>query len=74
VNFAYTGERLQRAYYERWMRSPLRVDPASKMPVYFEEEGKSLLTDVLDGDSAKQLDAVWQYFRLGRKMPPPPAP
>ena len=42
------------------------------MPVYFDEEGKSPLTDVLGGDADRQLEAVWQYLRLGDQMPPPP--
>jgi hypothetical protein len=40
------------------------------MPVYF-EEGKSPLTEVLDGDAEKQMTAMWQYLRLGSRMPPP---
>jgi hypothetical protein len=29
---------------------------------------------VYGGDAAKQIDAIWQYIRLGDKMPPPPTP
>jgi hypothetical protein len=42
------------------------------MPVYF-DEGRSPLTEVLDGDAEKQIDAIWQYLRLGRDIPPPRA-
>ena len=52
------------------MRNPLAIDPQTKMPVYF-DEGKSPLTEVLDGDAEKQMTAVWHYMRLGPKMPPP---
>ncbi len=74
VNFAYPAERLQRAYFERWTRNPLRIEPQTKMPVYFQEDGSSPLPDVLGGDTAKQLDAFWQFFRLGDKVTPPAAP
>jgi mono/diheme cytochrome c family protein len=74
VNFAYPAARLQRSYYERWMRNPLRIEPHTKMPVYFQEDGSSPLPDVLGGDTAKQLDAFWQFFRLGDKVTPPAAP
>lgn len=74
VNFAYTAERIQRTYYERWVRNPLRIEPQTKMPVYFQEDGSSPLPDVLGGDTAKQLDAFWQFFRLGDKVTPPAAP
>ena len=71
VNLAYTGARLQKSYYRRWVRNPLRIDPATKMPVYFDAEGKSPLTDYYNGDAEKQIEAVWQYIRLGSKMPSP---
>lgn len=74
VNFAYPAARLQRAYYERWMRNPLRIEPQTKMPVYFQEDGSSPLPDVLGGDTVKQLDAFWQFFRLGDKVTPPTGP
>jgi len=72
INLAYAADRLQRSYFTRWLFNPLSIDPSSKMPVYFDEMGKSPLTDVFDGDGAKQIDAIWQYLRLGDKMPPPP--
>ena len=74
INFAYTVERIQRAYYERWVRNPLRIEPQTKMPVYFQEDGSSPLPDVLGGDTAKQLDAFWQFFRFGDKTRSPAVP
>jgi len=72
VNFAHAAERLLPDYYRRWLRSPTSIEPQTKMPVYF-DEGRSPLTEVLDGDAEKQIDAIWQYLRLGRDMPPPRA-
>ncbi len=71
INLAFSAARLQPAYYRRWLLNPQRLDPQTKMPVYFDEEGKSPLAEVLGGDAAKQLDALWHYLRLGEKMPPP---
>ena len=70
-NLACTAARLQKSYYHRWVRNPQRIDPATKMPVYFDAEGKSPLTDYYDGDADRQIDAIWQYIRLGDKMPSP---
>lgn len=70
INLAYSSERLLPAYYRRWVRNPLSIDPQTKMPVYF-DEGKSPLTEVLAGDAEKQLDAIWEYIRLGSSMPSP---
>lgn len=73
INLAYSGERLQRWYYERWVLNPLSIDPATKMPVYFDEQGKSPLTEFFDGDGIRQVRAIWEYLRLGEKMGAPPA-
>lgn len=74
INLALSGIRLQPSYFHRWLRNPLWMDPSTKMPVYFDEEGKSPLADVFGGDGEKQREAIWQYLRLGDKMPPPPSP
>jgi cytochrome c553 len=74
INFAYTGARAQKSYFHRWVRNPLRIDSATKMPVYFEAEGKSPLVDYYHGDAEKQIEAIWQYIRLGDKMPSPVEP
>ncbi len=71
INFSFSADRLRKDYYRRWLLNPVRIDPASKMPVYFDEEGYSPLFDVLDGDTDQQLEAIWQYFLLGEEMVPP---
>jgi mono/diheme cytochrome c family protein len=71
INLAYSGERLLKPHFHRWLRNPLRIDPTTKMPVYFDNEGKSPLAEVYGGDATKQIEAIWQYTRLGSKMPSP---
>ena len=61
------AERLLPGYFRRWLRNPLSIDPQTKMPVYF-DEGKSPLTETLDGDAEQQIEALWQYLRLGTQM------
>ena len=70
VNLSYAAERLLPGYYRQWLRNPLSIEPQTKMPAYF-DEGKSQLTDTLDGDAEKQIEALWQYLRLGGRMQPP---
>jgi mono/diheme cytochrome c family protein len=72
INFAYIAARLRRDYFERWLLNPLAIDPTSKMPTYFDEEGRSPLIDIHDGDARRQIHAIWEYLRLGDQMPPPP--
>jgi mono/diheme cytochrome c family protein len=70
VNLAWTAERLQPEFYGRWMRAPLSVDPQTKMPTYF-EDGRSPLTDILEGSADRQILGLWHYLRQGDAMPRP---
>ena len=70
VNLAYSGERLQKSFFDQWLLNPLRVDPGTKMPVYF-SGGQSPLFEFYEGDAKKQIDAFWEYIRQGDKMPLP---
>ena len=71
INLALSHERLQPDYYRRWLRSPLSLDPNTKMPVYFDEQGKSPLSEFFDGDGPATIHAIWEYLKLGQKMPKP---
>jgi mono/diheme cytochrome c family protein len=71
VNLAQSGARLQRDFFVRWLRQPALIDPQTKMPVYFDEEGRSPLAAVLEGSADQQIEALWHYIRLGEKMPAP---
>jgi mono/diheme cytochrome c family protein len=71
VNLAHSFERIQPDFFRRWLRSPPALDPNTKMPAYFDDEGKSALADVLEGDGPKTIRAVWEYLRLADKMPRP---
>ncbi len=70
INFAYSGERLTKPFFDRWLLNPLRIDPQTKMPVYF-PGGQSMLYDYYDGDALKQINAFWEYVRQGKDIPLP---
>jgi mono/diheme cytochrome c family protein len=63
INLAYSAQRLRKTYYHRWMLSPLRVDPETKMPKFSEDHQTTQLTDVLEGKAPAQFEAIWQYLR-----------
>lgn len=71
VNLALSADRLLPSYYRRWFRNPLSIDPQTKMPMYFDDEGASPLTDVFGGNGDAQIEAVWHYLRLSDKIVPP---
>lgn len=69
-NFIHVTERLRADYYYRWMHNPLRVDPETKMPRFDDDQGKTGITAVFDGDAHKQFDALWNYMLLGKDVKP----
>jgi mono/diheme cytochrome c family protein len=68
VNLALTFDRIQHDYFVRWVRDPLGEDPTTKMPAFFDGSGRSPLSNVLEGDAERQIEAMWQYFRHGPRM------
>lgn len=71
INLGYSFERLQPSFFRRWLRAPTSIQGDSKMPVYFDEDGRSPFPDILGGDGQKTIQAVWEYLRLGKDMPKP---
>lgn len=67
INLALSMERLRKGYFDRWVLHPLRIDPETKMPRFADDEGKTPLTDILDGDARQQIDAMWQHLRTVKK-------
>ena len=63
VNLAYSGDRLLPAYFHRWLMNPIAIEPGTKMPAYFDAEGRSQLTEFFDGNAHTQINAIWDYIR-----------
>jgi mono/diheme cytochrome c family protein len=71
INLALSYARIQPDFFRRWLRSPLSIDPTTKMPGYFEDEGRSQLSEFFGGDGPKTIRAIWEYIRMADKMPKP---
>jgi mono/diheme cytochrome c family protein len=63
INFAFVAARLQPSYFQRWVRKPAVIDPHTKMPAFFTDEGTSPLKQYFDGDADKQIGAIWEYLQ-----------
>jgi cytochrome c553 len=73
INLKYSAERLRPEFFRRWLLDPMRVDPSTRMPNYFDETGKSPLIGVLGGQADAQIEAIWHYLRqLGGEKPDVP--
>ena len=67
--------RIRREWFDRYLETPTRADPGTPMPAIFPKGQRASLTSVLDGDPAKQKEALWSYSALGKQAPSPkPAP
>jgi cytochrome c551/c552 len=70
--------RIRRDWFEQFLEEPIRWYPNTPMPAIFPHGRGASLSVVLDGDPARQKEALWGYFSLGRDAPaprpPPPFP
>ncbi|HXX94921.1 MAG TPA: hypothetical protein VEN81_14950, partial [Planctomycetota bacterium] len=62
--------RIRHDWYDRWMDEPVRVHPGTPMPQIF-KKGQPASLKLLDGDPARQKDAIWAYLRKGKSAPSP---
>lgn len=69
-DLAGVPERINHDWFLRWMTDPQRMQPGTRMPTVF-LEGRSPYGDILDGDSARQRDAIWAYLTASRELPYP---
>ena len=63
--------RVNRSWFDRWLNEPSRLQPGTPMPQIFKHGKPATLGHVLDGDAAKQKDALWNYFAMGPDAPAP---
>lgn len=63
INFALAHERLRSDYFLQWMYNPTRIVPGTKMPKYTNDDGSAPRSDILEGDSKKQFEAIEAYFQ-----------
>ena len=66
-NLALTHQRIRRAYFDRWLLFPGRIDPDTKMPRFADDAGKTPLTDFFDGHAHSQFEAIWLYLQSLKK-------
>jgi glucose/arabinose dehydrogenase/mono/diheme cytochrome c family protein len=67
-------QRIRRDWFDRYLDGPDRAHPGTPMPAIFSKGKPASLRSVLDGDPARQKDALWSYFALGKDAPSPKPP
>ena len=70
LDLATTFERIRPAWFRKLMLDPKSVGMNSRMPEFW-QRGLSPIRDVLDGDPARQTEALWSWLSLASSMPLP---
>ena len=65
-----TFQRLQPAWFVTYLKDPATFRPGTIMPNFW-PDGQAVHTGILDGDTEKQMRAIWHYFSLGHSAPDP---
>jgi cytochrome c553 len=63
LNLILSRSRMRYDHYMRWMMNPYRIIPNTIMPRFADEEGRTGLIDLLEGDAHRQFGSVWHYLR-----------
>ncbi len=65
------SKRLRPNWLHQYLRNPQIFRPRTRMPSAWPLEGPSLLDEVLEGDSAQQIESVIAYLSDGVRAKPP---
>jgi hypothetical protein len=71
IDMTTMTRRLRPEWFCRYLRDPAALRPGTRMPAAWPKTGRSMLRDVLEGDSARQIEAVWIYLSDGKNAAPP---
>ncbi len=70
VDLTEMAERLQRDWFVEYLLHPQRLSPGTVMPSFW-PGGKAVRDAILEGDTARQLEALWIYLEDGRQARAP---
>lgn len=70
LDIVHATGRLQKKWFHLYMRQPQRFHPTVIMPTYW-PGGQSLRSDILGGDTAQQIEALWTYLEDGTQAKKP---
>lgn len=66
IDLTTATERLNEDWFRQFLLDPNRFQPGTRMPTFW-PDGNTLLPDVLGGNTARQLAALWTYLADGSR-------
>ena len=70
IDLTTMTKRLNKDWFQAYMLKPSKFRRGTRMPESW-PGGKSFYPDILDGDTPKQIDAIWQFLSDGEKAAKP---
>ncbi len=70
LDLVYVTDRLKKDWFHLYLRQPARFHPTVIMPSYW-PDGKSVRPNLLGGDPAQQIEALWLYLADGVRVKKP---
>ena len=70
LDIVHSTERVQKNWFHLYMRQPSRFHPSVIMPSYW-PGGVSTRPNILGGDTAQQIEALWSYLEDGVRVKKP---
>lgn len=70
LDLVHVTERLKKDWFHLYLRQPARFHPTVIMPSYW-PDGKSVRPNLLGGDAAQQIEALWVYLADGVRVKKP---
>lgn len=67
IDMRLMGQRLRPEWFRPYLRNPQLFRPGTRMPAAWPATGKSFFTEFLDGDTDRQIEAVWLYLSDGER-------
>ena len=64
IDMVLMTKRLQRDWFHRYLLDPQAVRPGTRMPASW-PDGKSFYPNLLDGQTAAQIETIWVYLKDG---------
>jgi len=71
IDLATMTRRLRPDWFGRYVVEPQSLRPGTRMPSFW-PQGQAANRDILGGDTAKQIEAIWMYLSKGAEADPPP--
>lgn len=70
VDLTEMYERLQRDWFDDYLRSPQSLSPNTVMPSFW-PGGRAIRDEILEGNTDRQIEALWVYLEEGRQASEP---